>query len=148
MEWLTKLSLIKQISIYATAVSTVIAASFAVGSVMQAGETHWLATRGFVRDTVKIAVDDSVRRDEERDKKVDQLFGKIEHRQARGELTTLRGQRDAIKSKIGDRELLLQQDGPEAYKKLIRDQIVDYTDQWRRLEQRIEALQKELKEER
>jgi len=134
MAWWDRLAVYKRITLFATMISAVIAALFAVANVLQAGEPHWIATRSFVRMTVA-----------ETSSKIAQSENQLKTRQVQTELQVLQGRVEAIKSKISDRELLLQQpDGPPQYKNLISQQVDEFKERLKILQAQTDDLRREL----
>lgn len=106
----------KRITVVATMVTAVIAAAFAIANALQAGEPHWVATRSFVRDTIVTV-----------QARYDKRQQELQSQQIQTEIQVLRGRIEQMRSKIADRELLLQkQEGPAEYRQLVQEQVADY----------------------
>jgi len=130
MAWWNELAFSKRITAWAIMISAVIAASFAVANVLQAGEPHWIATRGFVRGEIAQA-----------STKYNAIQAKLDRTQTQIETQVLQSRVDAIKAKINDRELLLQkQEGPFEYRQLVQEQVVNYKEQLSRVNEQLRNL--------
>lgn len=116
MAWWDNISAYRKVTAVAVMISAILAAFFAIANAFQAGEPHWVATRGFVRDTVAQAAH-----------KYDASQLKLQVQQRQTAIQVLQGRIEAIRSKIADRELLLQkQEGPIEYRQLVQEQVADY----------------------
>lgn len=116
-------------------VGTAILALAVIANAMQAGESHWIATRGFVRGEVQQAQARATQTEEA-----------LKKRQAKTELQVVEGRLDAAKSKIRDLGLLLQKDptGQPEYRRAIEEQIGDYNDKAKRLQSQVDDLEREV----
>lgn len=130
MAWWDSIGFYKKITAIAAMITAVLAAMFAVANALQAGEPHWLATRGFVREYIAQASAKYT---------ADQQQLKVQQTQT--EIQVLQGRIDTIKAKISDRELLLQkQEGPFEYRQLVQEQINSYKDVLDRLNEQLKQL--------
>lgn len=113
----------RRLTIYAGAVTAIITAGFAAANAMNAGEPYWFASRSFVRETVSHAT------------------SKLETSQLQIRMQLLQSRIEALNSKISDRELLLnKQEGPEEYRRLIRQQVEEFREQLKLLNTQMSAL--------
>lgn len=132
MAWPEGIGSYKRITIMATMITTVIAAAFAIANALQAGEPHWIATRSFVRDTVTMV-----------QARYDERQQKLQTQQIQTEIQVLQGRIESMRSKIADRELLLQkQEGPADYRRLVEEQVADYKNTLARLNDLLVELRK------
>lgn len=130
MAWWDALAFYRRVTVIAVAISSVLAAGFAVANALQAGEPHWIATRSFVRGTVaQVAT------------QYDATQRQLKFQQTQIEIQVLQSRIEATKSKINDRELLLQkQEGPIEYRQLVQEQVNGYKESLDRLSEQLKAL--------
>lgn len=135
MAWWDNIANWKRLGIIAGAISAAIAAIIAVANVLEAGEKHWIATRGFVRIEVAQSVKDTA-----------SSINVLGKQATRTEIQVLRSQRDGLIAKIKDRELLLQQDGPPGYKRLVEEQLGEFKTDLARQDRRIQEIEDKLRD--
>lgn len=134
MAFWDNMAMYRKVTIIAVTVTSVIAALIAIANALQAGEPHWIATRSFVREMVLEAQSKSA---------IEQQ--KLQSGLLQTEVQVLQSRIDSIKSKISDRQLLLQkQEGPAEYRQLVQEQINNSQESLQRLNDQLQALRKQL----
>jgi len=139
MAWWDATTFSKRLTIYATAVTAAIAAIIAVANAMSTGEPYWIATRDFVRFQIATTSD-----------KIETTQQQLRRRQIQTEIQIVTGRIENIKSKIADRQLLIEkpEGAPPEYRRLIAQQIDEFRDQQKQLEEELAGLRREWVERR
>jgi len=135
MAWWDQLAAAKRLTVYATAITAVLAAVIAMANALNAGEPHWVATRQFVRSQVELAAGG-----------IDRTQQHLKTRLVQTEVQIVQGRIEQTRAKISDRELLVEkpEGAPPEYKRLITQQVDEFRDQIKILEGQLDDLRREL----
>jgi len=135
MAWWNQIAVSKRITIYATTITAVLAAMVAVVNALNAGEPHWVATRHFVRAQVELTTS-----------QIERTQQLLRTRQVQTEVQIVQGRIEQTRAKISDRELLIEkpEGAPPEYRRLIIQQVEEFKDQIKLLENQLDDLRREL----
>jgi len=122
----------KRLGLIGTAVA-VVAGSLTVLNQAEVAESHWIATRSFVRDNLKL----------QRDERIVQ-YDSLKQSQHRTELFLAQSERRRIRSAISEKNSLLQDNGsiPPQVRASIQQQITDLQSDLDRVNDALQRLQK------
>lgn len=132
--WWVDTSRLKRILLIASVITAVIAAVTAIANTLKAGESYWIATRGFVSEKLEstkaqIAMD----------------FSKTTSRQIDIQIRQEEAERDRIEDKIAEAELQLKRS--PGISDEIRNTMGDQIRRWQRslnaIDEQVRKLQKE-----
>lgn len=126
---------IKRMGAIAVALLALITLTTTTANLLQVGEPHWIATRSFVREQVGQAETKSAVRD-----------AQMSQRAIKTEIQVLRGRRESLNGEIKRRELLLEDPAAQAsaeYRRLVREQIDQYREQLKDIDNELDGLQRE-----